>query len=157
LEKQFKTQRAQSNTKGELKLDQIKKSSGPFKLVPLDVEAIGKKVLDASYTAHSALGPGLLESVYEACLAFELEKQGLNVETQVVVPVKYQEVFVETGLRLDLWVEKSVIVELKAVETIHPLYEAQLLTYLKITGCRLGFLINFNVKRLKDGIKRMVV
>jgi GxxExxY protein len=138
-------------------LEQNKKSSRPFKSIPLDVEAIGKKVLDASYTVHSALGPGLLESVYEACLAFELGKLGLNVETQAVVPVKYQEVFVETGLRLDLWVEKSVIVELKAVETMHPLYEAQLLTYLKITGCRLGFLINFNVKRLKDGIKRMVV
>lgn len=71
--------------------------------------------------------------------------------------MKYQDVFVETGLRLDLWIEKSVIVELKAVETMHPLYDAQLLTYLKITGCRLGFLINFNVKRLKEGIKRMVL
>ena len=84
-------------------------------------------------------------------------KQNLNVDTQAVVPVKYQEVFVETGLRLDLWVEKSLIVELKAVETMHPLYDAQLLTYLKITGCRLGFLINFNVKRLKEGVKRMVL
>ena len=99
----------------------------------------------------------MLESVYEACLAYELRKQNLNVDTQAVVPVKYQEVFVETGLRLDLWVEKSVIVELKAVETMHPLYDAQLLTYLKITGCRLGFLINFNVKRLKEGVKRMVL
>ena len=138
-------------------VDQIRKPSRPFKPIPLEVEAIGKKVLDAAYTVHTDLGPGLLESVYEACLAYELQKQGVNVETQVVVPVKYQDVFVETGLRLDLWVEKSVIVELKAVETMHPLYEAQLLTYLKITGCRLGFLINFNVRRLKEGIKRMVL
>ena len=136
---------------------QTKKPSRPFKPIPLEVEAIGKKVLDTAYTVHTDLGPGLLESVYEACLAYELRKQNLNVDTQAVVPVKYQEVFVETGLRLDLWVEKSVIVELKAVETMHPLYDAQLLTYLKITGCRLGFLINFNVKRLKEGVKRMVL
>ena len=136
---------------------QTVKPSKRFVPIPPGVEIIGKKVLDAAYTVHSDLGPGLLESVYEACLAFELQKQGLNVETQAVVPVKYQEVFVETGLRLDLWVEKSVIVELKAVETMHPLYEAQLLTYLKITNCRLGFLINFNVRRLKEGVKRMVL
>lgn len=137
--------------------DQPQKPSRRFVPVPPDVEILGKKVLDAAYTVHSDLGPGLLESVYEACLAFELRKHGLNVATQTVVPVKYQEVFVETGLRIDLWVEKNVIVELKAVETMHPLYEAQLLTYLKITGCRLGFLMNFNVRRLKEGIKRMVL
>jgi GxxExxY protein len=128
-----------------------------FKPIPLEEEAIGKKILDAAYTVHSALEPGLLESVYEACTAYEARQQGLSVETQVVVPVKYQTVFIDTGLRLDLWVEKLVIVEFKSVETMHPLYEAQLLTYLKITGCRLGYLINFNVKHLKDGIKRMVL
>ena len=137
--------------------DQIEKPSRPFQPIPLEVEAIGKKILDAAYTVHTALGPGLLESVYEACLAYELQKQNLKVETQAVVPVKYQDVYVETGLRLDVWVEKSVIVELKAVESMPPLCDAQLLTYLKITGCRLGFLINFNVKHLKDGIKRMVL
>ena len=87
-------------------MDEIKKPSRPFKPIPLEVEAIGKKVLDAAYTVHTDLGPGLLESVYEACLAYELRKHRVNVETQVVVPVKYQDVFVETGLRLDLWVEK---------------------------------------------------
>ena len=138
-------------------VDQIRKPSRPFKPIPLEVEAIGKKVLDAAYTVHTDLGPGLLESVYEACLAYELQKQDLKVETQAIVPVRYHDVFVETGLRLDLWVEKCVIVELKAVETMHPLYDAQLLTYLKITGCRLGFLINFNVKRLKEGVKRMIL
>jgi GxxExxY protein len=128
-----------------------------FKPIPLEEGAIGKKILDAAYTVHSSLGPGLLESVYEACTAYEARQQGLSVETQVVVPVKYKTVFIDTGLRLDLWVEKLVIVEFKSVETMHPLYEAQLLTYLKITGCRLGYLINFNVKHLKDGIKRMVL
>jgi GxxExxY protein len=128
-----------------------------FKPIPLEVEAVGKKILDAAYTVHSALGPGLLESVYEACTAYEARNRGVDVETQVAIPVKYQTIFIETGLRLDLWAEKSVIVEFKSVEIMHPLYEAQLLTYLKITGCRLGYLINFNVKHLKDGIKRMVL
>jgi len=128
-----------------------------FKSIPLEVEAVGKKILDAAYTVHSALGPGLLESVYEACTAYEARQQSLNVETQVVVPVKYQTLFIDTGLRLDMWAENLVIVEFKAVETLLPLYEAQLLTYLKITGCRLGYLINFNVKHLKDGINRMVL
>jgi GxxExxY protein len=128
-----------------------------LKPIPLEVEPIGKKLLDAAYTVHTSLGPGLLESVYEACLAYQAGLQGLSVETQVSVPVKYQSVFVETGLRLDFWAERLVIVELKSVETMHPLYEAKLLTYLKITGCRLGYLMNFNVKHLKDGIKRMVL
>jgi GxxExxY protein len=131
--------------------------SGPFAPIPPDVEVIGKKILDAAYAVHTGLGPGLLESVYEACTAYEVRKQGVRVETQVVLPVKYQTVLIETGLRLDMWAEKSVIVEFKSVETMSPLYEAQLLTYLKITGCRLGYLINFNVKHLKDGIKRIVL
>lgn len=140
-----------------LDMEEIKPITRRFKPIPLDIEAMGKKILDAAYTVHSALGPGLLESVYEACTAYEIQKQRLKVETQSIVPVKYQEVFVETGLRLDIWVERSVIVECKAVEKMHPLYEAQMITYLKITGCRLGYLINFNVKHLKDGIKRIVI
>jgi GxxExxY protein len=128
-----------------------------FKIIPLEVEAIGKKILDAAYTVHSELGPGLLESVYEACTAYELRQKGLTAETQVVVPVKYQGITIDTGLRLDLWVERLVIVELKSVETMQPVYDAQLLTYLKITGCRLGYLMNFNVMHLKAGIKRMVL
>jgi GxxExxY protein len=137
-------------------MENTTKSSGRYKPVPLEVETIGKKVLDAAYTVHSALGPGLLESVYEACLAYEIGKMGLKAETQVVVPVKYQDVFVETGLRLDIWVERQVILELKAVEQMNPLYQAQLITYLRITGCRLGYLMNFNVLHFKDGFKRMV-
>ncbi len=128
-----------------------------FKPIPLNVEAVGKKVLDAAYAVHTGLGPGLLESVYEACTAYEARKLGLQVETQVAIPVHYQSVCIETGLRLDMWVEKLVVVEFKSVEEMHPLYEAQLITYLRVTGCRLGYIINFNVKHLKDGIRRMVL
>ncbi|MDP2994378.1 MAG: GxxExxY protein [Anaerolineales bacterium] len=114
-------------------------------------------MLDAAYRVHTALGPGLLESVYETCIAYEIRTNGLLVETQVAIPVTYKDVRLEGGLRLDFLVEKCVIVEIKAVETMNPVYEAQLLTYLRLTGIRLGFLINFTVSHLKDGIKRMVV
>jgi GxxExxY protein len=127
-----------------------------FAPIPVVTEEIGKKVLDAAYTVHSALGPGLLESVYEACMAQKLRQQKVIVDTQVAMPVTFEGVQVETGLRLDLLVGNLVIIELKSVETIIPLFEAQLLTYLKLTGLRLGYLINFNVVHLKDGIKRMV-
>jgi GxxExxY protein len=128
----------------------------PFRTIPADVELVGKKVLDAAFKVHTVLGPGLLESVYEACLAYELHKSGLKAETQVALPVFYEGVRVEAGLRMDLLVENSVIVELKSVETMNPVYEAQLLTYLKLTNIRLGYLINFNVPHLRDGVKRMV-
>jgi len=138
-------------------MEEKKMPSRVYRVIPLEIETVGKKVLDAAYTIHTALGPGLLESVYETCLAYEARKNQVKVETQVALPVRYKDVFVETGLRLDLWAERSVIVEIKAVEKMNPLYEAQLLTYLKMTGCRLGFLINFNVTHLKDGIKRIVL
>ena len=138
-------------------MEEKKMPSRVYRVIPLEIETVGKKVLDAAYTIHTALGPGLLESVYEACLAYEARKNQVKVETQVALPVRYKDVFVETGLRLDLWAEQSVIVEIKTVEKMNPLYEAQLLTYLKMTGCRLGFLINFNVTHLKDGIKRIVL
>ena len=128
-----------------------------FQPIPQDVEQIGKIVLDAAFKVHSALGPGLLESVYETCLAYEIRQNGQLVETQVAIPVLYEDVHIETGYRLDMIVENRVLVEIKAVERIIPLYEAQLLTYLKLTRVRLGFLINFNVTHLRDGIKRMVV
>lgn len=104
---------------------------------------------------HTALGPGLLEGVYEACLAFELKQRGLQVQTQVEMPVCYQGVSIDTGYRLDLLIERAVIVELKAVEKLMPVHEAQLLTYLKLADKRLGLLINFNVPHLRDGIKRI--
>jgi GxxExxY protein len=127
-----------------------------FVQIPIATEIIGKKVLDAAYAVHSALGPGLLESVYEACLAHKIQQQQVIVEAQVVMPIMFESVQIETGLRLDLLADRLVIVELKSVLTMLPLYEAQLLTYLKVTGLRLGYLINFNVVHLKDGIKRMV-
>ena len=125
--------------------------------IPAGVERIGKAVLDAAFRVHSALGPGLLESVYEACLAYELRQAGQEVQTQLALPVSYRTVQVDAGLRLDMLVGKVVIVELKAVETLNPVYKAQLLTYLRLTGFRLGFLINFNVAHLRDGIKRIVL
>ena len=128
-----------------------------FLPIPPEVERNGKIVLDAAYKIHTALGPGLLESVYEACLAYEIRKTGVRVETQVAMPVIYEDVSVESGLRLDLLVAQCVIVEIKAVERLVPLHEAQLLTYLRISGLRLGFIINFNSLRLKEGIKRMIV
>jgi len=127
-----------------------------FVPIPEETEKIGKKVLDAAYAVHSALGPGLMESVYEACLAHKLRQQGIFVATQVVMPVTFEGVQVETGLRLDLVAEKQVIVEIKAVDRVTPLHEAQLITYLKMTRMRLGYLINFNVLHLKDGIMRRV-
>jgi GxxExxY protein len=120
------------------------------------IEAIGHEVFDGSITVHSSLGPGLLESTYQACLAQELRLRGLFVETQVQVPVAYKGVRLDVGYRIDLVVERSVIVDLKAVKQLHPIHEAQLLSYLKLADYRLGFLINFHVVRLRDGIKRMV-
>ncbi|MBC7879150.1 MAG: GxxExxY protein [Anaerolineales bacterium] len=125
--------------------------------VPPHVERVGKAVLDASFKVHTALGPGLLESVYETCTKYELIESGLRAPTQVVLPVIYREIKMDAGLKPDMIVEDCVIVEFKSVETMHPVFDAQLITYLKLTGIRLGFLINFNVVHLKDGIKRIVV
>ena len=125
--------------------------------VPADVERIGKTVLDAAFKVHTALGPGLLESVYETCTAFEVRESGLRVATQFALPVIYRDIKMDAGLRPDIVVEDCVILELKSVETMHPIFDAQLITYLKLTGIRLGFLINFNVVHLKEGIKRIVV
>jgi GxxExxY protein len=128
-----------------------------FLPIPPEVERVGKAVLDAAFRVHTALGPGLLESVYETVLVYETRKSGLLVATQVVLPIHYDGTTLESGLRLDMLVEKSVIVEIKSVVTMNPVYEAQLMTYLRLSSVRLGFLINFNVPHLKDGIKRMVV
>jgi GxxExxY protein len=125
-------------------------------LIPTEPERIGRAVLDAAFKVHTALGPGLLESVYETACAYELRKQGLAVATEVQVPIRYDDQELESGLRIDMLVEKCVIVELKAVEVMNPVFEAQLMTYLRLSGVRLGYLINFNVRHLKDGIKRMV-
>lgn len=119
-------------------------------------EEIGKAILDAAMKVHSALGCGLLESAYEACLAHELLKRGLSVERQVALPIHYDGVTVDAGYRIDLLIDKLVIIELKAVEKMLNIHQAQLMSYLKLSGCKLGYLLNFNVVHLKDGIKRIV-
>lgn len=128
-----------------------------FQEVSREVDAIAKEIVDAAFNVHRNLGPGLLESVYEICLMHELNKRNLDVEKQKRIPVLYDGVRLDTDLRLDMLVENKVVVELKAVETMLPVYEAQLLTYLKLTGKRLGLLINFNVPLIKYGIKRRIL
>ena len=118
---------------------------------------VSREIIGAALKVHSALGPGLLENTYEACLEYELRKAGLRVERQVGLPVVYDKVKLDLGYCLDLLVEDLVVVEIKAAEGITPVYEAQVLSYLKLSGKSLGLLINFNVARLKDGIKRFVV
>jgi GxxExxY protein len=121
-----------------------------------ELNKLTEAIIGAAIAVHRELGPGLLESAYEACLAFELTDQGFYVEKQKELPVIYRGFQVDCGYRLDLLVEGKVIVELKAVEKLHPIHEAQLLSYLKLSGCKVGLLLNFNVRMLRDGLKRMV-
>jgi GxxExxY protein len=114
------------------------------------------KIIGAAYKVHRKLGPGLLESTYEVCLMYELVNSGLVIENQVVLPVIYEGVRLDAGYRIDIFVNKIIILELKSVETILPVHHAQLLTYLKLSGIHLGLLINFNVSDLKEGIKRII-
>lgn len=122
----------------------------------MDVNAITEKIIGSGIEIHRALGPGLLESAYEECLCYELSQAGLSFGRQVDLPVEYKQVRLNCGYRIDLVVEDRIILELKAVERLLPIHEAQLLTYLKMTRLKLGLLINFNVPVLKDGIKRVV-
>jgi GxxExxY protein len=119
-------------------------------------EAIGKIVVESALRVHSALGPGLLESAYEACLAYDLERHGIEVARQLNMPVAYEDVKLDVGYRLDMLIGQKVVMELKAVERILPLHQAQLLSYLKLGGYKLGFLLNFNCVHMRDGIKRLV-
>ena len=114
-------------------------------------------IIGGAIAVHRALGPGLLESAYEACLFYELVDRGLSVERQKALPVEYRGVNLDCGYRIDLLVEKIIIIELKAVEKIDPIHKAQLLSYLKLSSCKLGLLINFNVRLLKNGIHRIVL
>jgi GxxExxY protein len=118
---------------------------------------VARKIVDAAYKVHCALGPGLLEQIYETCLVKELLKKKLKVSRQVSVPVVYDGEELELGFRLDLLVEDSVVIELKAVESLLPVHHAQVLTYLKLSGKKLGSLVNFNVPLIKQGIKRIVL
>lgn len=117
---------------------------------------LSRKVIGAAIEIHKSLGPGLLESVYETVLAYEVRKLGLNVEQQVSMPLIYKEIRLECGYRIDLLVERKLIIEIKAIEELEPVHFAQTHTYLKLSDCKLGLLINFNVALLRDGIKRVV-
>jgi GxxExxY protein len=122
----------------------------------MHIDLVSGTIVDAAMQVHTALGPGLLESAYEACLAHELRSRGLTVRTQVPLPVVYRNVEIDVGYRLDLLVEDVVVVELKALPRMHPVHDAQLLSYLKLSGRKVGLLINFHVVHLRDGVKRLV-
>ena len=122
----------------------------------MNLNSITYEIIGAAYDVHRALGPGLLESTYEVCLMYCLTRKGLKVENQKPLPVIFQDVRLNAGYRIDLIIEDQVIVEIKSVEALSPVHHAQLLTYLKLSGRKVGLLINFNVSDLKDGIKRMV-
>lgn len=125
--------------------------------IPGHVEQAGRLVLDAAFHVHDLLGPGLLESVYEHCLAEELIARGARVQRQTPIAVAYRDVALPIGFRIDLLVENSVVVEVKAVESLAPVHVAQVLTYLRFARRRLGYLLNFNTVRLKDGVRRVVL
>jgi GxxExxY protein len=126
---------------------------------PIDAcaDLAATQIVDAAYAVHKTLGPGLLESVYEICLLHELARRQIHAERQVALPVIYDRMTLDAGLRLDLIVERRVIVELKSVDKLLPVHTAQVLTYLKLSGLRLGLLINFNVQLIRDGIKRIAL
>jgi GxxExxY protein len=125
--------------------------------LPAGYEEIATKIVDAAFTVHKALGPGLLENVYEVCFCHELKKRGLSFQRQVSVPITYDGITFNEGLRLDVLVEGKIICELKVVDSLNDVHQAQLLSQMKLTGKRLGFLINFNVAVIKYGIKRMIL
>ncbi len=137
--------------------EDTKKHKGTFLPIPTELELIGKSIVDAAFSVHRNLGPGLLEKIYEACFCHELKKRHLYYQRQVYIPIVYDGLEFDEGLRLDVLVEGSVICELKALETVNPVWEAQILSHLKLTGSRLGYLINFNVPRIKEGIRRFVI
>ena len=121
----------------------------------MELNDLTEKIIGCAIKVHSALGPGLLESTYEVCLVYELARSGLKVDKQVPVQVVYDQITLDAGYRIDILVEDTVIVELKAVDRLIPIHEAQMISYLKLSGKRIGLLINFNVRLLRDGIKRI--
>jgi GxxExxY protein len=123
----------------------------------MDTNQITHEILDSAYKVHSKLGPGLLESAYRACLVYELRKKGLKVEEEKPLPLIYEEVKLDCGYRIDIFVENQVVIELKTVEAFTDVHTAQVLTYLKLSGNKVGLLLNFYTKSLKDGIKRLIL
>ena len=122
----------------------------------MELNKISEIIIGCAIEIHKSLGPGLLESVYTACLKYELQEKGIYVEQQVPFPLIYKDVYLELGYRLDLWVEKTIVVELKSVEALTDVHTAQVLTYIKLSGSKLGLLINFNEKTLIKGLKRLI-
>lgn len=122
-----------------------------------EIDALSNKVIGIAIEVHRNLGPGLLESVYQQCLAYELSNAGIKFEIEKAIPIKYKKINIDCALRADFIIENNIILELKTVDRILPIHEAQLLTYLKLTSIRLGLIINFNVKLLKNGIKRVIL
>ena len=120
-------------------------------------EELATEIVDAAYLVHKQLGPGLLEKIYEVCFCHELSKKGINTRTQVSVPIQYDGITFEEGLRLDVLVEEMIVCELKAVDTFNPVWKAQIISHLRLTNKQLGFLINFNVSLIKDGIQRIII
>jgi GxxExxY protein len=135
----------------------MKTTNKVFEPIPQELEIIGKKIVDSAYIVHKNLGPGLLEKVYEICFCYELQKRGISYSRQLEIPIKYDNITFDEGLRLDVLVEGSVVCELKALENVNPVWEAQILSQMKITGMRLGYLINFNVVCISQGIRRFVL
>jgi GxxExxY protein len=121
-----------------------------------ELNALTERIIGLAIKVHKVLGPGLLESTYEICFAYELEKNGFKVERQKVLPVVYEGISIECGYRIDLMINGKIVLELKSIEKFLPVHEAQLLSYLKLSRCKLGLLINFNTKYLKDGIVRLI-
>lgn len=133
------------------------KQNRSFEPISPEIEKVASKVVNSAYSVHIKLGPGLLEKVYEACFCYELIKRNVDFKRQVHIPIVYDNLEFKEGLRLDVLVEDCIICELKALENINPLWEAQIISHLKLTNNRLGFLINFNVEKIKYGIRRFVV
>ena len=131
-------------------------SNSQFQPISEELERIGRLIIDAAFTVHKNLGPGLLEKIYEVCFCHELKKRGLSYERQKYLPIIYDNIEFDEGLKLDVLVENCVICELKAIENVNLLWNAQIISHLKLTDKRLGYLINFNVPLIVDGIKRFV-
>ena len=121
-----------------------------------DIERIGRKIVNAAIKVHRALGPGLLESAYQKCLAYELSQEGFKVDTEVLLPIQYENIKIDAGYRIDMIIDSCIIIENKTADKLLPIHMAQLLTYLKMKNCRLGYLLNWNVTLMKDGIRRVV-
>ena len=140
-----------------MKQENLKNQEKKEVIIPEKTELIGKKVVNAAYKVHKNLGPGLLEKVYEVCFCHELYLLGVDYKRQVYLPIHYDNLVFDEGLRLDVLVEDVIICELKAIDIVNPVWEAQVLSHLRITGKHLGYLINFNVPKIKQGIRRFVL